>query len=50
MVELMEKAVQRIPATRLWVNPDCGLKTRHWDEAMPALTNMILASKQLRKN
>jgi 5-methyltetrahydropteroyltriglutamate--homocysteine methyltransferase len=50
MVELMEKAAQRIPAKRLWVNPDCGLKTRHWDEVISALTNMILASKQLRKN
>jgi 5-methyltetrahydropteroyltriglutamate--homocysteine methyltransferase len=34
MVELMEKAAQRIPAKRLWVNPDCGLKTRHWDEIL----------------
>jgi len=48
MVELMQKAAQRIPAKRLWVNPDCGLKTRHWNEVQPALTNMILASKQLR--
>ena len=47
MVELMEKATQRIPAERLWVNPDCGLKTRHWDEVRPALVNMVKASKKL---
>ncbi len=50
MVELMQKAEKRIPARRLWVNPDCGLKTRHWDEVNLALTNMVLASQQLRKN
>ncbi|SFV88654.1 5-methyltetrahydropteroyltriglutamate--homocysteine methyltransferase [hydrothermal vent metagenome] len=48
MVELMQKAAQRIPAERLWVNPDCGLKTRNWAEVKPALENMVLASKQLR--
>ncbi len=49
MVKLIQKAAQRIPAKRLWVNPDCGLKTRHWREVNLALTNMVLASKQLRK-
>jgi len=49
MVELMEKASQRIPAERLWVNPDCGLKTRHWQEAKPALKNMVKASLVLRE-
>ncbi len=49
MVSLMEKASLRIPAERLWVNPDCGLKTRHWDEVKPALINMIAASKQLAR-
>ncbi len=47
IVELMQKATQRIPARRLWVNPDCGLKTRHWDEVKPALINMVEASKEL---
>ena len=47
MVSLMEKASLRIPAKRLWVNPDCGLKTRTWDEVRPALVNMVAASKQL---
>jgi len=48
IVDLMTKATQRIPAERLWVNPDCGLKTRNWDEVRPALFNMIEASKILR--
>ena len=47
IVELMEKAMQRIPSERLWVNPDCGLKTRNWDEVKPALSNMVKASKAL---
>ncbi|AHF04173.1 5-methyltetrahydropteroyltriglutamate--homocysteine methyltransferase [Marichromatium purpuratum 984] len=48
MVALMRKAAERIPAERLWVNPDCGLKTRQWNEVIPALTNMVSAAKTLR--
>jgi 5-methyltetrahydropteroyltriglutamate--homocysteine methyltransferase len=48
IVQLMKKAAERIPASRLWVNPDCGLKTRQWDEVIPALTNMVAAAKALR--
>ncbi|MEO6294137.1 MAG: 5-methyltetrahydropteroyltriglutamate--homocysteine S-methyltransferase, partial [Burkholderiaceae bacterium] len=48
MVQLMRKAAQRIPAERLWVNPDCGLKTRQWPEVITALTNMVAAAKVLR--
>ena len=48
MVGLMRKAGQHIPAARLWVNPDCGLKTRTWDEVIPALTAMVAAAKELR--
>ncbi|MFQ3199952.1 MAG: 5-methyltetrahydropteroyltriglutamate--homocysteine methyltransferase [Zhongshania sp.] len=48
IVGLMEKAAERIPIERLWVNPDCGLKTRHWDEVLPALKNMVAAAKTLR--
>ncbi len=50
MVDLLLKASIRIPAERLWVNPDCGLKTRQWHEVRPALSNMIEASKYLRTN
>jgi 5-methyltetrahydropteroyltriglutamate--homocysteine methyltransferase len=48
IIELMSKAAKRIPAERLWVNPDCGLKTRTWDEVLPALGNMVSAAKKLR--
>ncbi len=48
IVALMRKAAERIPAERLWVNPDCGLKTRQWAEVLPALTNMVAAAKRLR--
>jgi len=50
IVQLMRKAAERIPAERLWVNPDCGLKTRRWEEVIPALTNMVSAAKALRAN
>ena len=48
MVKLLSKAAQRIPAQRLWVNPDCGLKTRAWAETEAALINMVAAARQLR--
>ena len=48
IVRLMRKAAERIPAERLWVNPDCGLKTRQWLEVIPALVNMVAAAKALR--
>lgn len=48
IVQLMQKAAERIPAERLWVNPDCGLKTRQWSEVIPALNNMVAAAKKLR--
>lgn len=48
IVDLMKKAAERVPAERLWVNPDCGLKTRQWAEVIPALTNMVAAAKALR--
>ncbi|BAH83458.1 5-methyltetrahydropteroyltriglutamate--homocysteine S-methyltransferase [Candidatus Ishikawella capsulata] len=46
--ELLEKASKYIPIIRLWVNPDCGLKTRSWQETYLALTNMVKAAKNLR--
>lgn len=48
IVQLMQKAAERIPAGRLWVNPDCGLKTRQWAEVIPALTQMVAAARTLR--
>lgn len=49
VVHLMQKATEKIPAERLWVNPDCGLKTRQWHEVRPALLNMVEASRRLRQ-
>jgi 5-methyltetrahydropteroyltriglutamate--homocysteine methyltransferase len=48
MVNLMTLAARRIPAERLWVNPDCGLKTRGWAEVDLSLANMVAAAKELR--
>jgi 5-methyltetrahydropteroyltriglutamate--homocysteine methyltransferase len=48
IVQLMLKAAERIPTKRLWVNPDCGLKTRAWKEVIPALQNMVAAAQILR--
>ncbi len=50
MIKLLEKAAKVIPYRQLWVNPDCGLKTRGWDETRKALSNMIGAAKTLRKS
>ncbi len=49
MVSLLEKALEVIPSRNLWVNPDCGLKTRGWPETEAALRNMIAASRYLRE-
>ncbi|MFC3396874.1 5-methyltetrahydropteroyltriglutamate--homocysteine S-methyltransferase [Brenneria rubrifaciens] len=49
MEALLLKAAQRIPAERLWVNPDCGLKTRGWTETRQALANMVQAAQRLRE-
>jgi 5-methyltetrahydropteroyltriglutamate--homocysteine methyltransferase len=48
MVRLLKKAAEVIPAEHIWVNPDCGLKTRGWAETQTALRNMVLAAKTLR--
>lgn len=48
MVSLMKKAAKKLPAERLWVNPDCGLKTRAWAETKAALEEMVAAARRLR--
>jgi 5-methyltetrahydropteroyltriglutamate--homocysteine methyltransferase len=50
VAELLHKALRHIPKERLWVNPDCGLKTRQWEEAYPALENMVAAAWRLRES
>ena len=49
MLELLKKALAFIPAVRLWVNPDCGLKTRTWQEVTPALQHLVTAARTLRQ-
>ncbi|MCX8048614.1 MAG: 5-methyltetrahydropteroyltriglutamate--homocysteine S-methyltransferase [Methylohalobius sp.] len=49
MVSLLEQAVDCIPIERLWVNPDCGLKTRQWPEVEMALKNMVEAANIVRR-
>jgi 5-methyltetrahydropteroyltriglutamate--homocysteine methyltransferase len=46
--DLLRKALRVLSPTQLWVNPDCGLKTRRWEEVRPALTNMVAAARTLR--
>ena len=48
MVDLLHKATEVLPAERVWVNPDCGLKTRGWAEVEPALKQMVEAARELR--
>ncbi|TWP24793.1 5-methyltetrahydropteroyltriglutamate--homocysteine S-methyltransferase [Apibacter muscae] len=49
MVFLLKKAKESIPVEQLWVNPDCGLKTRGWDETKKALEYMVAAALQMRQ-
>ena len=50
MEELLRKALEALPPGNLWVNPDCGLKTRRWEEVEPALRNMVSAAVNLRES
>ncbi|MCA6106052.1 5-methyltetrahydropteroyltriglutamate--homocysteine S-methyltransferase [Bradyrhizobium cenepequi] len=48
ITDLLKLARQRLSDTQLWINPDCGLKTRKWEEVRPALANMVAAARELR--
>lgn len=48
MIALLQLAGTHLPAGQVWVNPDCGLKTRRWEEVRPALVAMVAAARQLR--
>lgn len=50
MADLLEKARMVIPTDQLWVNPDCGLKTRGWEETRLALKEMVAAAQQMRES
>ncbi len=49
IMDRLQKALQAFPAEMLWVNPDCGLKTRGWGEVHASLRNMVEAAKSLRQ-
>ena len=49
MKAVMQRVMKVLPKELLWVNPDCGLKTRKWEEVIPALKNMVEVAKELRK-
>lgn len=49
MVDLLEKAISYLPQENVWVNPDCGLKTRQWPETTEALKRMVNAAQQMRE-
>jgi 5-methyltetrahydropteroyltriglutamate--homocysteine methyltransferase len=48
IAQLARRAAQRVPRRRLWLNPDCGCKTRNWAEVKPAMANLVTAARQLR--
>ncbi|HEY1078246.1 MAG TPA: 5-methyltetrahydropteroyltriglutamate--homocysteine S-methyltransferase [Fontimonas sp.] len=48
MNDLLQRALKVVPAERLWVNPDCGLKTRGWPETESALRNMVATAREAR--
>jgi len=49
ILDLLRRALRVVPAERLWVNPDCGLKTRAWPETLASLENMVAAARMMRR-
>ncbi|QCI18603.1 5-methyltetrahydropteroyltriglutamate--homocysteine S-methyltransferase [Buchnera aphidicola] len=49
IIALLTKAMKYIPLDRIWINPDCGLKTRNWNETVASLKNMVEAAKKIRR-
>lgn len=49
MKAIVERALQSIDKKLFWINPDCGLKTRKWEEVIPSLKNMVEVARELRK-
>ena len=50
LVEELQHILQVLPPERIWVNPDCGLKTRRWEEIRPALAHVVEAAHLLRSS
>lgn len=49
MLQQLRTGVDHLPIAQTWINPDCGLKTRRWEEVVPALKNMVAATQKLRE-
>ena len=49
LVQQLSTGIANLPVEQIWVNPDCGLKTRRWEEVVPALKNMVAAAQKLRE-
>ena len=49
LVQQLKAGLTHLPVQQVWVNPDCGLKTRRWEEVVPALQNMVTAARSLRQ-
>ena len=49
MAGLLGLARRRLQDWQIWVNPDCGLKTRAWEEVRPSLANLVAAARELRE-
>ena len=49
MKQIAERALKVIPKENFWINPDCGLKTRGWEETLPSLKNLVELSRVLRE-
>jgi 5-methyltetrahydropteroyltriglutamate--homocysteine methyltransferase len=49
LVQQLQAGIKNLPLRQIWVNPDCGLKTRRWEEVIPSLRNMVEATYRLRQ-
>lgn len=49
MLSQLRTGIANLPVEQIWVNPDCGLKTRRWEEVIPSIKNMVNAAKVLRE-
>ena len=48
IVQALKRMQEVLDGRQIWVNPDCGLKTRGWEETLPSLRNMVQAARQMR--
>jgi len=49
MLQQLRTGLDHLPIAQTWINPDCGLKTRRWEEVVPSLKNMVAATQKLRE-